>query len=132
MHRCPWSMWVFKCWQQHLCPQQLPPRRNTSITVPNEEQEEKRQLHVILYRILQTIVESEQYWWWFRRMQIFVHGSEGKSSIIVHQGFSHHAATLMKNVAKNKSVFDYYLYMNICTFFSIFFNFYFSFFLMVG
>jgi hypothetical protein len=119
MYVLPWSMLVYKCWQQH------PPRRNTSITVPNEEQEEKRQQHDIVYRILQIIDESEQYWWWFRRMQIFVHGSEGKSSIIVHQGFSHHAATLMKNVAINKSLFDYYLYMNfICaciTFCSIFF-----------
>jgi hypothetical protein len=30
-------------------------------------------------------------------------GSEGKSSIIVHQGFSR---IMMKNVAINKSVFD--------------------------
>jgi hypothetical protein len=66
--------------------QQLLPCRNTSITVLNGEQEEKRQQHDILYRILQTVDESEQYWWWFCSWQICVHGSEGKSSIIVHQG----------------------------------------------
>jgi hypothetical protein len=78
-------MLVYMCWQQHLCPQQLPPRRNISITVQNEEQEEKRQQqHFILYRILQTVDESEQYWLWFRSWRICVHGSEGKSSIVVH------------------------------------------------
>jgi hypothetical protein len=84
-----------------------------SITVQNKELEEKRQQHVILYRFFQTIDESEQAnMWWFRRRQIFVHGSEGKSSIIVHQGFSR---IMMKNVAINISLFDYYLYMNfIC------------------
>ena len=97
----------------------------SSITVPNEEQEEKRQQHIILCRIFQTIDESEQYWWWFRSWQICVLGSEGKSSIIVHQGFSR---IMMKNVAINKSAFDYYLYMNfickyICFFQIIFFVF---------
>ena len=73
------------CVSNSIC---VPSSWNTSITVQNEEQEEKRQQHVFLYRIFQTIDVSEQNCWWFRSRQICVHGSEGKSSIIVHQGFS--------------------------------------------
>jgi hypothetical protein len=51
-----------------------------------------------------------------------VHGSEGKSSIIVHQGFSR---IMMKNVAINKSVFDYYLYMNFICKYIFFFKYFF-------
>jgi hypothetical protein len=91
----------------------------SSITVPNEEQEEKRQQHIILCRIFQTIDESEQCWWWFRSWQICVLGSEGKSSIIVHQGFPR---IMMKNVAINKSAFDYYLYMNFICKYKCFFQ----------
>ncbi len=49
-------------------------------------------------------------------------GSEGKSSIIVHQGF------MMKNVGINKSVFDYYLYMNFICAYMFFFKLFFVFF----
>jgi hypothetical protein len=49
-------------------------------------------------------------------------GSEGKSSIIVHQGFSR---IMMKNVAINKSVFDYYLYMNFICKYIFFFKYFF-------